>query len=85
MKGPSVVRGLSSAVEGKVQSTAQGVGEKTEALRRHAIGKNCEHVCAGVGVVLRDDEEFFTGALVECDGVQFVLANAPPAWDDGAC
>jgi hypothetical protein len=38
VKGPSVVRGSSSAVEGKVQSTAQGVGEKATEGAKANIG-----------------------------------------------
>ena len=38
VKGPSVVRGLSSAVEGKVQSTAQGVGSKAAEGAQASIG-----------------------------------------------
>jgi uncharacterized membrane protein len=38
VKGPSLVRGLSSAVEGKVQSTAQGAGSKAAEGAQASIG-----------------------------------------------
>src|SRR5690242_874130 len=57
-----------------------GILELLRASRQHTFGQDAQDAFPSLFVVRRLSQKFFSGALIESDGVHFALRNVPPPW-----